>query len=173
MFKNRILGPPTITLLAIFFCLIAVRVEHAAQQGSQPDKSTSKEPNSQSSGPQSPGGAESARWPIFLPTKSQPSGGVAQEQKPELKQESEQKKEAGQKPEQKPESEQKQESKTTPAPPATEKQSPLQPLRPQSINQGDQDRIKEFTDLVSLPVTVTDAYNRLVTGLDRHHFEIF
>src|SRR5215510_12919300 len=29
------------------------------------------------------------------------------------------------------------------------------------------------TDLVSLPVTVTDAYNRLVTGLDRQHFEVY
>ena len=168
MCKNRILGPPTITLLAIFFCLIAVRVEQAAQQGPQSDKPPSKEPNSQSSGPQSPGGGESVRWPIFLPRKPQSSGGVAQDQKTEQKQESEQKSE--QKPEQKQESEQKQEAKTTPAP---EKQSPLQPQRPQSTNQGDQDRIKEFTDLVSLPVTVTDAYNRLVTGLDRNHFEIF
>ena len=168
MCKNRILGPPTITLLAIFFCLIAVRVEQAAQQGSQSDKSPSKEPNSKSSGPQAPGGGESVRWPIFLPRKPQSSGGVAQDQKTGQKKESEQKPE--QKPEQKQESEQKQEAKTTPAP---EKQSPLQPLRPQSTNQGDQDRIKEFTDLVSLPVTVTDAYNRLVTGLDRNHFEIY
>src|SRR4030095_6834328 len=104
MCKNRILGPPTITLLAIFFCLIAVRVEQAAQQGPQPDKPPSKEPNSQSSGPQSPGGGESVRWPIFLPRKPQSSGGVAQDQKTE------------QKPEQKQESEQKQEAKTTPAP---------------------------------------------------------
>ncbi|HEX2490687.1 MAG TPA: VWA domain-containing protein [Blastocatellia bacterium] len=118
------------------------------------------------------------RWPIFLPKMPHSPGGVAQEQKTEQKQESEQKteqkpeseKKPEQKPEQKQESEQKQEAKTTPAP---EKQSPLQPLRPQSTNQGDQDRIKEFTDLVSLPVTVTDAYNRLVTGLDRNHFEIF
>jgi Ca-activated chloride channel homolog len=172
MCKNRIFGPPTITLLAIFFCLIAVRVEQAAQQGPQPDKSPSKEPSSQSSGPQSPGG-ESVRWPIFLPRKSQPSGGVAQEQKPEQKQESEQKQGSELKPEQKQESEQKQEPKTTPAPPAPEKQSPLQPLRPPSTNQGGQDRIIDVTDMVSLPITVTDAYNRLVTGLDRQHFEIF
>ncbi|NOT62907.1 MAG: VWA domain-containing protein, partial [Acidobacteria bacterium] len=32
---------------------------------------------------------------------------------------------------------------------------------------------KENTDLVSLPVTVVDPYNRLVTGLERKHFEIF
>jgi Ca-activated chloride channel family protein len=49
----------------------------------------------------------------------------------------------------------------------------MQPIRPPSGNQGDQERIRDFTDLVSLPVTVTDAYNRLVTGLDRQHFEIF
>ncbi len=33
--------------------------------------------------------------------------------------------------------------------------------------------IRENTDLVSLPVTVVDPYNRLVTGLERKHFEIF
>src|SRR6266511_2334842 len=136
MCKNRIFSPPIIFLLAVFFCLIAVRVEQAAQQGPQPDKSANKESNSQQSGPQSPGGG-------------------AQEQKQE----------------------QKQESKTTPTPPtppAPEKQSPLQPLRPQTSNQGGQDPpFIERTDLVSLPVTVTDAYNRLVTGLDRQHFEIY
>src|SRR6266540_1304316 len=141
MCKNRIFSPPIIFLLAVFFCLIAVRVEQAAQQGPQPDKSANKESNSQQSGPQSPG--------------PQSSGGGAQEQKQE----------------------QKQESKTTPTPPtppAPEKQSPLQPLRPQTSNQGGQDPpFIERTDLVSLPVTVTDAYNRLVTGLDRQHFEIY
>ena len=165
MCKNRIFSPPIIFLLAVFFCLIAVRVQQAAQQGPQPDKSANKESNSQPSGPQSPGPQSSgdvapARWPIFLPRKSQPSGpqssgGGAQEQKQE----------------------QKQESKTTstpPTPPAPEKQSPLQPLRPQTSNQGGQDPpFIERTDLVSLPVTVTDGYNRLVTGLDRQHFEIY
>lgn len=33
--------------------------------------------------------------------------------------------------------------------------------------------VKERTDVVTLSVTVTDPFNRLVTGLDRHHFEIF
>jgi Ca-activated chloride channel homolog len=33
--------------------------------------------------------------------------------------------------------------------------------------------LSENTDLVSLPVTVVDPYNRLVTGLERKHFEIF
>ncbi len=158
MCKNRIFSPPIIYLLAVFFCLIAVRVEQAAQQGPQPDKSANKESNSQPSGTQSPGAQSSgdaapARWPIFLPRKSQPSGpqssgGGAQEQK--------------------------QESKTTPTPPAPEKQSPPQSSRPQTGNHGDQDPpFIEKTDLVSLPVTVTDAYNRLVTGLDRQHFEVY
>ena len=35
------------------------------------------------------------------------------------------------------------------------------------------ERIKLDTDLVTLTVTVTDPYNRLVTGLDRQHFEVF
>src|SRR5262249_42777641 len=156
MCKNRIFSPPTITLLAVFFCLIAASVEQAAQQDPQPDKSANKASNTQSSDPQSSGGGAPQRWPIFLPRKSQSSdpqspGGGAQEQKPE----------------------QKQESKPTPTPPAPEKQSPMQPLRPPSSNQGDQQRIIDITDLVSLPVTVTDSYNRLVTGLDIHHFEVY
>jgi Ca-activated chloride channel family protein len=154
-------------VIAVIFCLIAVRVEHAAQQDPQPDKSANKASTPQSSGAQSsepqPSDAQSsagsapARWPIILPRKSQspvaqPPGGAPQEQKTEGKQE----------------------AKPTPAPtPAPAPQSPLQPLRPPSGNQGDQDRIRDFTDLVSLPVTVTDAYNRLVTGLDRQHFEVF
>src|SRR5262249_59503895 len=149
MCKNRIFSPPIIFLLAVFFCLIAVRVEQAAQQGPQPDKSANKESNPQSPGPQTSGDVAPARWPIFLPRKSQPSGpqspgGVAQEQKQE----------------------QKQESKTTPTPTAPEKQSPIQQVRSQLGGQGNQDdQIRIPTELVSLPVTVTDAYNRLVTGL--------
>src|SRR5215510_10083755 len=72
--------------------------------------------------------------------------------------------------------EQKQVSKPTPTPAAPGKQSPLQQIRSQfgdQEGQERQERIIERTDLVSLPVTVTDAYNRLVTGLDVHHFEIF
>jgi Ca-activated chloride channel family protein len=49
----------------------------------------------------------------------------------------------------------------------------LQQIRSQFGDQDGQERIIERTDLVSLPVTVTDAYNRLVTGLDKHHFEVF
>src|SRR5262245_6813472 len=162
MCKNRIFSPPIIFLLAVFFCLIAVRVQQASQHGPQPDKLANKESNSQQSGPQSPGDVAPARWPIFLPRKSPPSvpqssGGGAQEQKQE----------------------QKQESKTTPTPPtppAPEKQSPAQPLRPQTSNQRGQDPPFidiQRTEVVSLPVTVTDAYNRLVTGLDRQHFEVY
>jgi Ca-activated chloride channel homolog len=162
MCKKRIFGPAIIPLLGVFFCLIAVHVEQAAQQDSQPDKSANKTSNSQTSDPQTSGGGIPASWTIFLPKKSPPSGpqasgGGAQDQKPEQKQES------------KPAS-------TPPAPPATPapgNQSPMQPLRPPSGNQGDQERIRDFTDLVSLPVTVTDAYNRLVTGLDKQHFEIY
>src|SRR5262245_3395331 len=33
--------------------------------------------------------------------------------------------------------------------------------------------IRMDTDLVSLTVTVIDPYNRLVTGLDKQHFEIY
>jgi len=66
--------------------------------------------------------------------------------------------------------EQKQESKPTPTP---GKQTPLGQIQSQFGDQEGQGRFIERTDLVSIPVTVTDAYNRLVTGLDAHHFEIF
>ncbi|MBX3280625.1 MAG: VWA domain-containing protein, partial [Acidobacteria bacterium] len=33
--------------------------------------------------------------------------------------------------------------------------------------------IRERTEVVTLTVTVTDPYNRLVTGLDKQHFEVF
>src|SRR5262245_48648042 len=54
---------------------------------------------------------------------------------------------------------QKQESKPTPTPTAAGKPSPLQQIRSQLSDQGGQDRVRIGTDLVSLPVTVTDAYN--------------
>jgi Ca-activated chloride channel homolog len=75
--------------------------------------------------------------------------------------------------------EKKQESKPTPTPADPGKQTPLGQIRSQlgdpATPQGAQqdERIKIPTELVSLPVTVTDAYNRLVTGLDRQHFEVF
>lgn len=57
--------------------------------------------------------------------------------------------------------EQKQETKPTP-------QNP-----PRPTGNDTPTIISERTDLVSLTVTVTDPYNRLVTGLERKHFEIF
>ncbi|HEV2666235.1 MAG TPA: VWA domain-containing protein [Blastocatellia bacterium] len=161
MCKNRIFRPSIITLLAVFFLLVAVRVEQAAQQEPQPDKSVNKASNpqtsdSRSSETQSSGGAAPAKWQIILPKKPQSAGpqspgAGAQEQKQE----------------------QKQESKPTPTPQAPGKQSPMQQLRSQLSDKDDQDRVRIGTELVSLPVTVTDAYNRLVTGLDRHHFEVY
>lgn len=49
-------------------------------------------------------------------------------------------------------------------------QSPTRQTRPTA---DDQERIVIPTEIVSLTVTVTDPYNRLVTGLDKHHFEVF
>ncbi|MCI0524642.1 MAG: VWA domain-containing protein [Acidobacteria bacterium] len=70
--------------------------------------------------------------------------------------------------------EQKQESKPTPSPATPGKQNPLKQILDQlSDNPGQDDRVKIPTDLVSVTVTVTDAYNRLVTGLDKQDFEIF
>jgi len=43
---------------------------------------------------------------------------------------------------------------------------------PKSEGRSDE-RIRLDTDVVTLTVTVTDPYNRLVTGLDRQHFEVF
>ncbi|MBO0859861.1 MAG: VWA domain-containing protein [Chloracidobacterium sp.] len=160
MFKNRIFGSSIITLLAVLFCFIAVRVEQAAQQDPQPDKSTNKAPNPQA--PDSQSGVPPGRWPIFLPKKQQPtgaqsSGGAAQEQKQEQKP-------AGATPTPPPQAA---------TPPASAKQSPMQQLRSQLSDQGEQDRLRIGTELVSVPVTVTDAYNRLVSGLNRQHFEVY
>src|SRR5262249_16718311 len=115
-------------------------------------------------GTQPTGGAAPARWTILMPKKSssagaQSSGSATQEQKTE------------QKPKQKPE--QKQDSNPVPAPAVPGKQSPLQQVRVQLSDEGDDGRVRIGTDLVSLPVTVTDVYNRLVTGLDKRHFEIY
>ncbi|MDX2030985.1 MAG: VWA domain-containing protein [Blastocatellia bacterium] len=60
-----------------------------------------------------------------------------------------------------------------PTPKGTEKQTPIQQIRSQVGDGGQDEQIKIGTDLVSLTVTVTDPYNRLVTGLDKQHFEIF
>lgn len=37
----------------------------------------------------------------------------------------------------------------------------------------DDDKVRLSTEVVTLSVTVTDQYNRLVTGLDKQHFEVF
>ncbi|MFN0108167.1 MAG: VWA domain-containing protein [Blastocatellia bacterium] len=64
-------------------------------------------------------------------------------------------------------------SATTQSTPQTQEQKAPQ-LSPRPA-----DEQKPFTDkpinteLVSMTVTVTDPYNRLVTGLDKHHFEVF
>jgi Ca-activated chloride channel homolog len=52
-----------------------------------------------------------------------------------------------------------------------EQQPSIRP-QPKLDNQSD-GPLKLSTDLVTLTVTVTDPYNRLVTGLDRQHFEVF
>src|SRR5689334_20523112 len=60
------------------------------------------------------------------------------------------------------------------AQPATPQQPTPRPSRPATGNAQDPpitDKIA--TELVSLTVTVTDPYNRLVTGLDKQNFEIF
>ena len=43
----------------------------------------------------------------------------------------------------------------------------------QSKQQSQGPIVKVPTDVVTMSVTVTDPYNRLVTGLDRQHFEVF
>ncbi len=68
-----------------------------------------------------------------------------------------------------------QEAKPTSTPAAQTQQPPSRPANPlRTILGEDQDgTVKIPTELVSLTVTVTDPYNRLVTGLDQHNFEIF
>jgi len=50
-------------------------------------------------------------------------------------------------------------------------QAPAQQKKGEEIKEGE--RIIERTEVVDLTVTVTDHYDRLVTGLDRQHFEVF
>jgi Ca-activated chloride channel family protein len=71
--------------------------------------------------------------------------------------------------EQKPASPEKQE------PAQTQGQPPAQqtPASPQKPAQDQAPVVKERTEIVTLTVTVTDPYNRLVTGLDKQHFEVF
>lgn len=72
------------------------------------------------------------------------------------------------------EGQQGQETKASPsATTQTPQQPPSQTPRPSIGDSQGQIVEKIPTELVSLTVTVTDPYNRLVTGLDKHNFEIF
>jgi len=65
---------------------------------------------------------------------------------------------------------------STPAAQTSPQQPPARPANPaqQILGDGqDPGPVRIGTDLVSLTVTVTDPYNRLVTGLDKHNFEVF
>lgn len=64
---------------------------------------------------------------------------------------------------------------TKAAPPATTQTPQQSPSTPRPLLGDSQGQIVEKipTELVSLTVTVTDPYNRLVTGLDKHNFEVF
>ena len=98
------------------------------------------------------------------PQSSQPIQSPSQpatQTKPEQKQEP--------KPEQKPASEQSQE-KSKPDEKSPETTIQLQ-KKPATDDDGKTFRIP--TEVVTLTVTVTDPYNRLVTGLDKKNFEIF
>ncbi|MCI0337975.1 MAG: VWA domain-containing protein [Acidobacteria bacterium] len=71
-------------------------------------------------------------------------------------------------------SDQKQGAKPAPANPQQGSQSPTQQIQRQIGDREGQDKsIIIDTELVSLTVTVTDPYNRLVTGLDKQHFEVY
>ncbi len=63
-------------------------------------------------------------------------------------------------------------SSTQSNPQSQGQQNPQRPARPAEDSQKPFSDIVN-TELVSMTVTVTDPYNRLVTGLDKHHFEVF
>lgn len=52
---------------------------------------------------------------------------------------------------------------------ASSTQAPRQPSRPQEQSPA----VKLGSNLVTIPVTVTDPYERLVTGLRKEHFELY
>jgi Ca-activated chloride channel homolog len=61
-------------------------------------------------------------------------------------------------------------------PESTERQGPPATQQPEQGKQPPQDQVpvvKERTEVVTLTVTVTDPYNRLVTGLDKQNFLVF
>lgn len=81
---------------------------------------------------------------------------------------------AQQNPQQSGEKKQEEAKTSTQSNPQSQVQQP--PLRPARPTQDDQKPFSDKpinTELVSMTVTVTDPYNRLVTGLDKHHFEVF
>lgn len=74
-------------------------------------------------------------------------------------------------PQQGSESKQGQEAKTSPQ--SQSQQSPQRPTtRPGEGTQKPPTEVLN-TEVVSLTITVTDPYNRLVTGLDKQHFEVY
>jgi len=57
--------------------------------------------------------------------------------------------------------------------PTAQGQSPAQPQKKGDELKEGATILKEQTEVVSVTVTVTDPYNRLVTGLDKQHFEVY
>jgi Ca-activated chloride channel homolog len=66
-----------------------------------------------------------------------------------------------------------QEAKPAPAETKQTPPSPTNQIQRQLSDRGGQDPIIIDTELVSLTVTVTDPNSRLVTGLDKQHFEVY
>jgi len=58
-------------------------------------------------------------------------------------------------------------------PDPSQSQSPASPPKKDGGFKEGATILRENTEVVTLTATVTDAYNRLVTGLDRSHFEVF
>lgn len=56
---------------------------------------------------------------------------------------------------------------------AQQKSQPKSATQNPPGGQRDEPALKIPTEVVTLSVTVTDQYNRLVTGLDKQHFEVF
>ncbi len=64
-------------------------------------------------------------------------------------------------------------AQVSPQPIKPEVTPPKKPVVAPLENNQEGPSIKFKTEVVTLSVTVTDPYNRLVTGLDRQHFEVF
>lgn len=66
--------------------------------------------------------------------------------------------------------------KTTPAPPPPRvniERRDGKPVRPEDAENSRQANIRVDTNLVLIPVSVTDSLNRFVTGLEKNNFKIF